>query len=233
MENDRADAGWLLLESGPDDPAWNMALDQALLEHSAALGAPVLRFYSWNVPAASFGYSQRYCDIEKNTHLRPLIRRPTGGGLVPHDADWTYSLAVPPCHPWYEWKAVESYRRLHLWIRDAFSRLGVASELAPWRVKEAPGQCFAGAEKDDLLWRGRKIAGAAQRRTRQGLLAQGSVQPPPLGLKRPDWEQAMRATAAEQFGTQWRLFEPGDGLQRRTAELAEQKYSLQSFNQKR
>src|SRR5882672_4520513 len=86
---------WLLLASGEGDPAFNMAMDAALLQSMHRLKSPVLRFYSWTEKAASFGYFQKYSEIERLTHLRPLVRRPTGGGLVPHDADWTYSLAFP------------------------------------------------------------------------------------------------------------------------------------------
>ncbi|HCE06326.1 MAG TPA: octanoyltransferase, partial [Verrucomicrobiales bacterium] len=50
---------WLLLISGPSDPAYNMALDEALLENASTLGQPVLRFYDWTEPCATFGYSQK------------------------------------------------------------------------------------------------------------------------------------------------------------------------------
>lgn len=86
---------WLLLNSGAGSAALNMALDEALLEAMPRLGQPVLRFYSWIEPAASFGYFQKYADVGKATSLRPLVRRPTAGGVVPHDADWTYSLVFP------------------------------------------------------------------------------------------------------------------------------------------
>ena len=100
-----------------------MALDEALLEATTSLGRPVLRFYGWTEPAATFGYFQRYDDIARTTHLRPLIRRPTGGGLVAHDADWTYSVVIPPTHPWHALSAVDSYRRMHEWVRAAFAKL--------------------------------------------------------------------------------------------------------------
>jgi len=91
---------WLLLRQGKNAADYNMALDEALLQSAPELGRPVLRFYGWLEPAATFGYSQRYAEIEKLTALRPLVRRPTGGGLVPHDADWTYSLVFPAGHFW-------------------------------------------------------------------------------------------------------------------------------------
>jgi lipoyl(octanoyl) transferase len=210
-----------------------MALDAALLEAAPALGRPVLRFYSWTERAATFGYFQKYADVGRMTMLRPLIRRPTGGGLVPHDADWTYSLAIPPSHGWYALAAVESYRRVHEWIRAAFQKMGVATELAPCCRKALPGQCFAGHEKFDVLWRNRKIAGAAQRRTRAGLLIQGSVQPPALKIERAAWEGAMGETASADFGVVWADFEADASLNGRATELAETVYSQDAHNRRR
>jgi len=224
-----SDSGWFLLQHGKQGAALNMAADEALLEAAPELGRPVLRFYGWLEAAASFGYSQKYSDIERWTALRPLVRRPTGGGLVPHDTDWTYSVAVPPGHVWYELKAVESYQRIHEWIRDAFARIGVPTTLSPDCKKDIPGQCFIGSEKFDVLWHGRKIAGAAQRRTRDGLLIQGSVQPPPIPLQREAWQSAMCAVAE----TTWTPLEFGGNLARLASDLVSTKYSRPEYNQKR
>src|SRR5712671_5568116 len=180
--NDSRASDWLLLRSGSGASAFNMALDEALLEAVPGLGGPVLRFYGWDGPAASFGYFQKYAEVEVLTPLRPLVRRPTGGGIVPHDADWTYSLAFPRGHEWHELTATESYRRVHQWLLDAFALGGTTTMLAPVARKAEPGCCFAGYEQFDLLWRGGKIAGAAQRRKREGLLIQGSVQPGGIGM---------------------------------------------------
>ncbi len=224
---------WLLLVQGREPFDYNMALDEALLESAPELGSPVLRFYGWKEPAASFGYSQRWAEIEKLTALRPLVRRPTGGGLVPHDADWTYSLIFPPEHFWYRLKAAESYQRVHHWLRDAFAQMNVPATLSSERQKEIPGQCFVGAEKDDLLWHGRKIAGAAQRRTRNGLLIQGSIQPPPISLSRDRWENAMCDVARERAGTEWKAMELGLKLRDLVENLRATKYGRKDFNEKR
>jgi lipoate-protein ligase A len=229
---------WLLLQSGPGAPALNMALDEALLENMSHLGRPVLRFYGWSEPAATFGYFQKYADVERATHLRPLIRRPTGGGIVPHDADWTYSLVFPPGHEWHLLNAEESYRRAHEWIQASFAKLKVATELAPTpnselRTPNSAIGCFTGYEKFDLLWEGRKIAGAAQRRNKLGLLIQGSVQPPPISLVRTDWQKAMCAVGRIEFGVEWSDFAPDGPLRERADELARQKYSQNTYHQMR
>jgi len=224
---------WSFLDSGKSNAAFNMALDEALLEQAAELGQPVLRFYGWTEPAASFGYFQRYAEVAQTIRLRPLIRRPTGGGIVPHDIDWTYSFVVPPDHEWHLLKAEESYRRIHAWIQSAFGRLNIATELAPCCKKSLPGQCFVGHEKFDLLWQGKKIAGAAQRRNKAGLLIQGSVQPPPIKISHDDWKTAMRDFAREQWNVTWKERLPEEKLLAICTDLAQKKYSQAVYNQKR
>ena len=220
---------WLAIDSGPGDAAFNMAIDEALLEFAPQFSQAVLRFYGWTETAASFGYFQKFAEVESVTPLRPLVRRPTGGGLVPHDADWTYSVTIPPQHPWYELRAAESYRRMHEWILRAFASLDVATELAPGCRKEIPGQCFAGYEKSDLLSLGRKIAGAAQRRSKTGLLIQGSIQPAPRTVSREQWQNAMRSVAP----ACWTELGNSEPLIRRARDLAEVKYRRDEYNRRR
>jgi lipoate-protein ligase A len=210
-----------------------MAFDEALLEAASRLAKPVLRFYGWAEPAASFGYFQKYEEVAQLTRLRPLVRRPTGGGLVSHATDWTYSLTFPPGHWWRALRAMESYQRVHEWIRDAFAKFNVATELSPSCRKDLPGQCFLGAEKFDLLWRGKKVAGAAQRRNRLGLLIQGSVQPPPVSLARADWQKVMCEVAVEKWNITWSPFGLELDLGRRAEELARGKFFSAEYSQQR
>lgn len=209
-------------------PAWNMAADELLLQQAAALGQVVLRFYSWDQPAATFGYFQRYVDVSVMTDLRPLIRRSTAGGLVRHDKlEWTYSLVFPPTHPWWQLKAERSYRCIHEWVQRAFENCGVAAELCPVTQSAGPGQCFVGAEKNDLVYCGNKIAGAAQRRNCDGLLIQGSVQANSTGIDRKAWEATM---LAESECSEW---QPPEMFIAEVTALAKCKYAAEAHNQKR
>ena len=233
---------WFLLHSGVGNAAMNMAFDEALLESMSRLGRPVLRFYGWTEPAATFGYFQKYAEVESATHLRPLIRRPTGGGIVPHDADWTYSLAFPPGHEWHSLKAEASYRRVHEWIQSAFGRLSVETKLASaaspnseLRTPNSEISCFVGYETFDVLWHGKKIAGAAQRRNKLGLLIQGSVQSRGIGISiaRTDWQKAMGDVGRVEFGVEWSDFAPDETLRERAEFLAKQKYSQPEYTGRR
>lgn len=226
--------GWCWIQHGPREPFWNMAMDEALLENATHVQRPLLRFYGWTVPAATFGYFQRHAEIETLTPLRPLIRRPTAGGLVPHDRDWTYSLAVPPTHPWYELRATESYERIHRWVQSAFATLGIATELAAAPDPSGPGQCFIGAETHDLLFQRRKIAGAAQRRNRWGLLIQGSVQPAAAWMdRRHVWEQSMIQAGLSLLGPDGHPATAAEIPEARGTELASGKYSDPAYLRRR
>ncbi len=167
----------LLADSTPFDGFYNMALDEVLLESATQ---PILRLYQWNAPWISFGY---FGSLALTTQLhpnRPLVRRWTGGGIVEHGSDLTYSLIVPITHAFAKIPTAISYRLVHEAIAPAF---GTDTHLAGSNPNNPPNpSCFAAPVTDDLLQAGVKIAGAAQRRTKSGLLHQGSVCPAPATL---------------------------------------------------
>lgn len=225
---------WYVIDDGLRAPAYNMAADEALLESVSNLGRPVLRFYGWTPAAATFGYFQKYVAVAGWTSLRPLIRRPTGGGLVPHDGDWTYTVVIPPGHFWYSLRARASYQRLHEWIQASLRRLELTTDLAPIRQTEGVGQCFVGAEEFDLMHEGRKIAGAAQRRNRLGLLIQGSLQPGSAAKMRHEaWKHEFCALAEYSRCSRWLPFSFDSHLQARASFLEQNKYSQVAYNQGR
>ncbi len=175
-------------EETPGSAARHMALDEALLRTT---DVPALRFYRWRAPAASFGYFSRYAEVEALAAGRELVRRWTGGGIVLHGEDLTYAFVLPR-------SALRSrviYEAVHRAICAALDgRAALAAAAAP-RVSDA---CFANPVAADVLLDGRKVAGAAQRRTRTGLLQQGSIQ----GVKLPaNFPEAFARALCPEFKT--------------------------------
>ena len=86
----------LYQDGAPHSAALNMAIDEALLELAEV---PSIRFYRWDHPALSFGYFGRYADVAEHAAKRDMVRRWTGGGIVFHGNDLTYSLVIPSHDP--------------------------------------------------------------------------------------------------------------------------------------
>lgn len=183
---------WRLLIDGSASPAHNMAVDEALLRE---IQEPILRIYEWNVPALSIGYFQP-CALAGD---RPFIRRYTGGGLVDHAHDVTYTIVLPRTHPWMDLSAPESYCTIHRGVQAALAACGIESELTPSAHAIESESCFQKPVKFDIVASKDgvgKISGAAQRRTREGLLHQGSIllpDPARNAILRHDFAQAFSA----------------------------------------
>jgi len=153
----------------------NMALDEVMLQ---AAREPWMRVYRWTEPTISIGFSQDLDRVQPEHRDWPLVRRWTGGGVVVHDGDWTYTLAAPQGSALCEMRAPDSYRLIHEAMLEALGECGITDcALQPESTSDGMGVCFVEPAKFDLVHRGVKIAGAAQRRARAGFLHQGTVQP--------------------------------------------------------
>jgi lipoate-protein ligase A len=173
--------------------AENMALDFLLLQRYPAPAVPRFRHYEWRRPAFTFGFSQKIGFVRANLpagETFDLCRRPTGGGIVDHRHDWTYTLVLPRGHALYDERAAQSYRIVHESLAAALAALGqpaaVKMECEP--CADGPGVCFQRAELYDVVntATGVKIAGAAQKRNKHGLLFQGSIEKSAVGPV--DWD---------------------------------------------
>ncbi|BCX46230.1 lipoate-protein ligase A [Haloferula helveola] len=151
----------------------NMAVDEWLLRTTER---PVLRIYRWEPDWGSYGYFVP--DAEAAAALPGLkrVRRWTGGGIVDHRQDWTYTLVLPGREGLAGAKGAESYRVIHEALAGALAESGVGVRLSPAGEAARGGECFVHPVEYDLTDpEGRKIAGAGQRRTADGLLHQGSL----------------------------------------------------------
>ncbi len=167
-------------DQNPRLGAANMALDQVLLE---TIGdTPILRVYAWSQPTVSFGYfhslqdAQECFPSEMDGSLR-YMRRWTGGGVVDHRVDVTYTLIIPRSSNVARVRGAESYRMIHQALARALVEMGQSVQLESQSGDGGLG-CFTNPVLYDLSdLTGSKIAGAGQRRSRHGLLHQGSIIP--------------------------------------------------------
>jgi lipoate-protein ligase A len=183
--------------------AENMATDFLLLQRYPRKDVARFRHYGWRGPAWTFGYSQKIAFVR--TQLPPdanpneICRRPTGGGVVDHRDDWTYALVIPRGYALEELRAPESYRCVHEGLAKALRAQGVIAAVKTSCEPTADGEqacgpagvCFQRAELYDVVneTTGEKIAGAAQKRNKHGLLFQGSLWRPAVGAKAVDWDE--------------------------------------------
>jgi lipoate-protein ligase A len=208
----------------PHSAAMNMAIDEALLETAVV---PSIRFYRWRSPALSFGYFGKFSDVAVYAAERDLVRRWTGGGIVFHGDDVTYSIVIPASDPVFDESSIAIYEKIHRALADVLNGVGeravVAGGVDPGGIalsKHAAASgynCFANPVRADVMMNGRKIAGAAQRRTRRGLLQQGSIQ----GIVR---KTDLAEKFAQALSANCNDFEVSERIFQRARELAQQKY---------
>jgi lipoate-protein ligase A len=210
--------------------AENMATDFMMLQRYPREASARYRHYDWRSPSFTFGYSQRIGFIRSQLPVEEAIdlcRRPTGGGLVDHRDDWTYSLVIPRGHPFEEAPATQSYRAIHEALATSLRAAGAKVTLKPVAAPVAEGEpggpagvCFQRAEIFDVVHTetGAKIAGGAQKRNKRGLLFQGSIWKPAAGGDSVNWEtfgedfvgRLASALQAEATPTPWPDFNDGE-----------------------
>jgi len=177
---------WRLITSEPADGAWNMAVDEAMLQAGVAnLIPPTLRFYAWQPAAVSLGFFQPLDEGISRPEIQArgfgLVRRPSGGRAILHKDELTYSVVVPEAAIKDGRSVMGSYRTLSRGIEAGLSLLGVGAEFAErksperMRAQGLPTVCFAKAAKCDMTVSGRKIVGSAQTRRRGVIMQHGSV----------------------------------------------------------
>jgi lipoate-protein ligase A len=226
---------WDLWQDRAHEPALNMALDEALLLTAAARARPLLRFYAWGCQAVTIGYVQRHAAAPAGF---AVIRRLTGGGVVYHDHDFTYTVVVPEGHWLTGLDRLHSYRWINRSVQAGLERCRLRAELAadeiPHQVDRLTMVCFQNPTRYDVLLAGRKVAGSAQRRTRAGLLHQGSLHfGAPLPLPRPRLAEALIEGFRVTLNLDFEPFTPNAKTLALAQQLATEKYGSDAWNQRR
>ena len=177
-------ATWRLIISKPLEGAWNMAVDEAILESvGAKLAAPTLRLYAWQPPCLSLGYAQPVSDVDLPALDRSgwqLVRRPTGGRAILHTDELTYAVIAPLHEERVAGGVLESYRRLAQALLMALQLLGLSAQSnskypLPPGIQQNGAVCFEVPSNYEITVNGKKIIGSAQARRLSGVLQHGSL----------------------------------------------------------
>jgi lipoate---protein ligase len=170
-----------IFDSGINSAEANMRLDATLLE---TISQPMLHLYQWARPSATFGYfirPENHLNLKKATlHNLDLARRPTGGGIVFHIWDLAFSFLLPASHPAFSLNTLDNYAFVNNAVLETVrSYFSLTPALIPQdgELKSADSNhfCMARPTQYDVVYQGVKIAGAAQRRRKQGFLHQGTI----------------------------------------------------------
>lgn len=175
-------AHWRLILTPPARGAWNMAVDEAILEsihHGDAL--PTLRLYAWTPACLSLGHAQPYADVDL-ARLRErgweVVRRVTGGRAILHTDELTYSVAGPADNPILTGSVLESYSRLAQALLRAVQDLSLPVEMKEGKADESGKTnpvCFEVPSTYEITVNGKKLIGSAQARKKEGVLQHGSL----------------------------------------------------------
>ncbi|MBC7185473.1 MAG: lipoate--protein ligase family protein [Calditrichaeota bacterium] len=177
---------WRFLDTGAALGAWNMAVDEAMaIEAAQGVATPTLRVFAWQPPCISLGYHQRVEEIDRERCLADgveLVRRPTGGRAILHHEELTYSVVIPASSPWFGEEVAQTYELISLALVEGLKSLGVAARFeraqqteVDYRRGEFSVPCFSSSVRNEVLWKGRKLVGSAQRRYEGAVLQHGSI----------------------------------------------------------
>jgi lipoate-protein ligase A len=191
-------AKWRLIQSPPQKGAWNMAIDEAILDSVIAGVSPAtLRLYAWEPACLSLGYAQPIADVDREALEQrglDLVRRPTGGRAILHGDELTYSVIGTEKDSRLAGGVLESYCNLSLALLEALHLLGIPAQA----LEKPPSQststenlavesstahkmanqnpvCFEVPSNYEITSGGKKLVGSAQARRKEGVLQHGTL----------------------------------------------------------
>jgi lipoyl(octanoyl) transferase len=226
---------WRLLITPPAHGAWNMALDESILEHIGRGEAiPTLRLYAWEPPCLSLGHAQPFADVDMNRLNErgwEIVRRATGGRAILHTDELTYSVIAPSHEPRVAGTVLESYNRLAQALLLAVKELDLPVEMKEGRVdnNSLPNPvCFEVPSTYEITVNGKKLIGSAQARKKEGVLQHGSL---PLAgdLTRICQALAFESTAARENASE-RLLERATTIESALGQQVSWETAAQTFS---
>ncbi|MEM1282852.1 MAG: hypothetical protein AAGG81_04790 [Chlamydiota bacterium] len=186
---------WKIIDTGVNSAQENMDIDRKLLEEVGGNQQPILHQYDWEGLCATYGYFAKPSNLLNlegvKRHGLKLGKRPTGGGVIFHVTDLAFSVLIPCSHPRFSLNTLDNYAFINEAVIQAIKKFS-GDQLEPKLYNNESMEqrqigehfCMAKPTQYDVMVNGCKIGGAAQRRTKQGFLHQGSISlaMPPLPL---------------------------------------------------
>lgn len=175
---------WKYLDTGKRSAAENMALDTALLEDLKEEKQAILHLYDWTQDAATYGHfidPSKFLNLKGVEHFSlDLAKRPTGGGIIFHNCDLAFSVIVPSTHPAFSLNPLDNYAFINNRVITAIKQMiELPADLLPDEPialdEHCKNFCMAKPTKYDVMIQGKKVGGAAQRKSKYGYLHQGSI----------------------------------------------------------
>jgi len=155
----------------------NMATDEALLSCFKEGDLGILRLYSWE-NSFTIGAGQKFDDYPfSSLYKGSYAKRITGGGVLFHGHDLSYSLVIPT--KLLDGLSIkESYEKICLFIINFYKKIGLDAKYVKDDESISLSKsdfCQVGFEAYDILIDGKKIGGNAQRRTKKAIFQHGSI----------------------------------------------------------
>ncbi|HBB68348.1 MAG: hypothetical protein A2X28_08300 [Elusimicrobia bacterium GWA2_56_46] len=226
-----------IIESPPFDAYEQMAADEVLCD---TLPSPhTLRFYNWSGPGVTFGYSQRIASVRAGIGPEkaalPLVRRPTGGGIVLHETDLTFSFIFH--QPGVYFEPAGTYDRLHRAITGGYARAGIGFELlnektADYKTENPVMNCFSRPVNLDILYNGKKVLGGALRKFGDYMLYQASFQAPDARSNADFHRNIIAGALGTEFGLSWNNTVFSERETAKVKALALSKYGAKEWNER-
>jgi len=174
---------WRVIDHPPAKGAWNMAVDEAILE-SVYEGdsPPTLRLYAWEPACLSLGHAQPYSEVDLEALAEngwDVVRRPTGGRAILHVDELTYAVIASEDEPRVKGGVLESYLRLSEALLESLKILGLSPQAEEKRQTDKKGEpnpvCFEVPSNYEITVNGKKLIGSAQARRKAGILQHGTL----------------------------------------------------------
>ena len=173
---------WRLLIHPAARGAWNMAVDEAMLEHCGRDDSlPTLRLYAWDPACLSLGHAQPFADVDA-VRLQErgwdVVRRLTGGRAILHTDELTYSVTGGAGEPVLAGGVLESYNRLAQALLLALNNIGLPVEIKEGKTGSNTNSnpvCFEVPSAYEITVHGKKLIGSAQARRQEAVLQHGSL----------------------------------------------------------